>query len=43
VTGRVNSIALSSSCGTAYLGGNFTSIHRTAVKNIAAVRTSTGR
>jgi hypothetical protein len=42
VNGRVNSIALSSDCSVAYLGGKFTSVHGTAVKNIAAVRTSTG-
>jgi hypothetical protein len=42
VNGTVNSIALSPGCGTAYLGGTFTSVHGTAVKNIAAVGTSTG-
>jgi hypothetical protein len=42
VNGKVNSIALSAKCGTAWLGGTFTSIHGTAVKNIAAVSTSTG-
>jgi hypothetical protein len=42
VNGKVNSIALSAKCSTAWLGGTFTSIHGTAVKNIAAVSTSTG-
>jgi hypothetical protein len=42
VNGKVNSIALSADCSTAYLGGKFTSIGGTAVKNIAAVSTSTG-
>ena len=42
VNGQVNSIALSSDCSTAYLGGTFTSINGTPVKNIAAVSTSTG-
>ena len=42
VNGTVNSIALSPDCSTAYLGGKFTSIGGTAVKNIAAVSTSTG-
>jgi hypothetical protein len=42
VNGKVNSIALSPDCSTAYLGGKFTSIGGTTVKNIAAVSTSTG-
>jgi len=42
VNGTVNSIAFSPDCSTAYLGGKFTSIGGTAVKNIAAVSTSTG-
>ena len=42
VNGLVNSIAFSPDCSTAYLGGQFTSIGGTAVKNIAAVSTSTG-
>jgi hypothetical protein len=42
VNGKVNSIALSPNCSTAYLGGKFTSIGGTAVKNIAAVSASTG-
>ena len=42
VNGTVNSIALAPGCGTAYLGGTFTSVHGTAVKNIAAVSASTG-
>jgi hypothetical protein len=40
VNGQVDTIALSSNCATAYLGGTFTSIAGTAVKNIAAVSTS---
>jgi hypothetical protein len=40
VNGQVDTIALSSNCATAYLGGTFTSIAGTAVKNIAAVTTS---
>ncbi len=42
VNGRVNSIALSADCSTAYLGGLFTSVGGIAVKNIAAVSTTTG-
>ena len=42
VNGTVNSIAFSPDCSTAYLGGVFTSIGGTTVKNIAAVSTSTG-
>jgi hypothetical protein len=42
VNGKVNSIALSSDCSTAYLGGLFTSVGGVTVKNIAAVNTSTG-
>jgi hypothetical protein len=42
VNGTVNSIAFSPDCSTAYLGGKFTSIGGTTVKNIAAVSTSTG-
>ena len=42
VNGIVNSIAFSPDCSIAYLGGAFTSIGGTAVKNIAAVSTSTG-
>jgi hypothetical protein len=43
VNGVVNSIAFNGTdCSTAYIGGNFTSVHGTAVKNIAAVSTSTG-
>ena len=42
VNGQVNSVALSSDCSTAYLGGSFSSINGTAVNNIAAVSTSTG-
>ena len=42
VNGTVNSIALSANCSTAYLGGLFTSVHGTALKNLASVSTSTG-
>ncbi len=42
VNGQVNSIALSADCATAYLGGTFTSINGTVVKNIAAVDTTNG-
>jgi hypothetical protein len=42
VNGEVNSVALSSNCATAYLGGKFTSVHGTEVKNLAAVSSSTG-
>ncbi|HET9969262.1 MAG TPA: hypothetical protein VFQ68_13590 [Streptosporangiaceae bacterium] len=42
VNGVVNSIAFSSDCSVAYLGGKFSSVRGTAVNNIAAVSTSTG-
>jgi hypothetical protein len=42
VNGVVNSIAFSSDCSQAYLGGLFTSVNGTAVKNIAEVSTTTG-
>jgi hypothetical protein len=42
VNGQVNSIAFSSDCSTAYIGGKFTAVGSTAVKNIAAISTSTG-
>ena len=42
VNGNVNSITFSPDCSVAYLGGSFTSIGGTTVKNIAAVSTSTG-
>jgi hypothetical protein len=42
VNGIVNSIAFSPDCSMAYLGGVFTSVNGTAVKNIAEVSTSTG-
>ena len=42
VNGVVNSIAFSADCSVAYLGGKFTSVGGTAVKNLAAVSTSTG-
>jgi hypothetical protein len=43
VNGEVNSIAFSGSdCASAYIGGDFTSVNGTVVKNIAEVSTSTG-
>jgi hypothetical protein len=42
VNGTVNSIAFSPDCSEAYLGGQFTSVNGTTVKNIAEVSTSTG-
>jgi hypothetical protein len=42
VNGQVNSVALSPDCSVAYLGGQFTAIGSTTVKNIAAVSTATG-
>ena len=42
VNGIVNSIAFSPDCSHAYLGGLFTSVNGTAVKNIAEVSTTTG-
>ena len=42
VNGTVNTIAFSGNCATAYIGGQFTSVGSTAVKNIAAVNTTTG-
>ena len=44
VNGNVNSIAFTNGhgCADAYLGGNFTSVHGTAAKDIAEVSTSTG-
>ncbi|HEX4018595.1 MAG TPA: PKD domain-containing protein [Frankiaceae bacterium] len=41
-SGAVNSIALSSDCSTAYLGGVFNAVNGTKVSNIAAVSTTTG-
>jgi hypothetical protein len=43
VKGTVNTIGFSGgNCGTAYIGGQFTAVGHTAVKNIAAVSTTTG-
>ncbi len=43
VNGKVNSIAFKdSSCSTAYLGGNFSSVHGTKVTDLVAVSPSTG-
>jgi hypothetical protein len=43
VNGQVNSIALNTDCSIAYLGGSFTQIGTTTVKNFAAVSTSTSQ
>jgi hypothetical protein len=42
VNGTINSIALNGDCSDAYIGGNFTSVNGTAVKNIAEIKTSDG-
>jgi len=42
VNGQVNSIALNGGCSHAYIGGQFTSVGGTAVKNIAEIDTTTG-
>ncbi len=43
VNGVVNSIAFhGGNCADAYIGGKFTSVHGTAVRNIAEISTSTG-
>ena len=42
VNGIVNGIGFSPDCSTAYIGGKFTTVGGMAVKNIAAVSTSTG-
>ena len=42
VNGQVNTVALSADCSIAYLGGKFSSVNGTAVKNLAAVSTTTG-
>ena len=42
VNGKVNSIALSADCSTAYLGGKFSSVRGVAANNIVAVDTVTG-
>src|SRR5215469_4705147 len=39
---KVDSIALSPSCGDAYIGGHFTSVDGTAADHLAEVSTSTG-
>ena len=42
VNGQVDAVTFSPDCTSAYLGGTFTSVHGTAVKNIAKVSTATG-
>jgi hypothetical protein len=42
VNGVVDSIALTSNCADAYIGGSFTTVHGTAVSNIAEIDTTTG-
>lgn len=42
VNGRVNTITFSPDCSSAYIGGIFTSVGATAVKNIAKIDTTTG-
>ena len=42
VNGEVNTVALNAGCSTAYLGGTFTIIGATTVRNIAAVSPTTG-
>jgi hypothetical protein len=41
--GIVNSIALNGNCSEAYIGGSFTQVHGTTVKDLAEISTSTGR
>ena len=43
VNGEVNSIAFSGGCGSAFLGGSFSSVHGTRAANIAKVDVATGR
>jgi hypothetical protein len=42
VNGTVNSIALSSDCSDAYIGGQFSSVGATPAKNIAEIDTTSG-
>ena len=43
VNGIVNSIAFNgSNCADAYIGGKFTTVNGTTVKNIAEISTTTG-
>lgn len=42
VNGLVNSVALSSDCSTAYLGGKFTAVNGVTANNIVAVDTTSG-
>lgn len=41
VNGRVDSVALSADCSTAYLGGSFTAVGATGASNIVSVNAST--
>jgi hypothetical protein len=44
VNGKINTIAFNgTNCGTAYIGGTFTSVDGTAARDFAAISTSTGR
>src|SRR5690348_13832808 len=43
VNGEVNSVAFSGGCGSAFLGGSFSSVHGTRAANIAKVDAATGR
>jgi hypothetical protein len=43
VNGEVNSIAFSGGCGSAFLGGSFSSVQGARAANIAKVSTATGR
>jgi hypothetical protein len=42
VNGTVNTIAFAGSCSNAYIGGRFTQVHGTSVKDLAEISTSTG-
>jgi len=42
VNGTVNSIALSPDCSSAYIGGKFTAVGATSVRNLAKISTTTG-
>ena len=42
VNGKVNTIALTSDCSSAFIGGQFTQVGGTSAKNLAKISTSTG-